>query len=90
MFKIGYLGPLINEETLRFASAAYLCAKYAWEKVLNKDPKELKFKVIWIGWWIKLPDVSADPTEVAHSFFNTGFDTESEFNINTYRKRGYP
>lgn len=72
--KIGYLGPLINEETLRFASSAYLGAKYAWEKVLNKDPKDLKFQVIWIGWWINLPDVTEDPTKVAHNFFNTGFD----------------
>jgi simple sugar transport system substrate-binding protein len=72
--KIGYLGSLINQETLRFASSAYLGAKYGWEKVLNEDPKDLKFQVIWIGWWLNLPEVTADPAKVAHNFFNTGFD----------------
>ena len=36
--KIGYLGPLINEETRRLAASCYLGAKYAWEHVLKKDP----------------------------------------------------
>jgi len=72
--KIGYLGPLINEKTRRMAACCYLGAKYAWEKVLKKDLKDLKFQVIWIGWWINLPKVTADPTKVAQTFFNTGFD----------------
>jgi simple sugar transport system substrate-binding protein len=72
--KIGYLGALINEETRLMASACYLGAKYAWEKVLKKDPKDLKFQVTWIGWWINLPKVTADPTKVAQTFFNNGFD----------------
>ncbi|MBW2411337.1 MAG: BMP family ABC transporter substrate-binding protein, partial [Deltaproteobacteria bacterium] len=72
--KIGYLGPLINQKTLSFASSAYLGAKYGWEKVLNKDPNNLKFQVIWIGWWLNLPEVTADPAEVTSDFFNTGFD----------------
>ena len=72
--KIGYLGSLINQETLRFASSAYLGAKYGWEKVLNKDPAELKFQVIWIGWQLNLPEVTADPARVANDFFSTGFD----------------
>jgi simple sugar transport system substrate-binding protein len=72
--KIGYLGPLINDETRRFASSAYLGARYAWEKVLKRDPKALTFQVTWIGFWFNIPGVTADPTQVAQNFFNTGYD----------------
>jgi simple sugar transport system substrate-binding protein len=72
--KIGYLGPLVNEETRRLASSAYLGARYAWEKVLKKNPKDLTFQVTWIGFWFNIPGVTADPTQVAQNFFNTGFD----------------
>ena len=72
--KIGYLGPLVNEETRRLAASCYLGAKYAWEKVLKKDPAKLKFQVTWIGFWFNIPGVTADPTQVAHNFFNTGYD----------------
>ena len=72
--KIGYLGPLINEETRRLAVSAYLGARYAWEKVLKKDPKALAFQVTWIGFWFNIPGVTADPTQVAQNFFNTGYD----------------
>jgi len=72
--KIGYLGPLINEETRRLAASCYLGARYAWEKVLNKKPQDLTFKVTWIGFWFNIPGVTADPTKVAQHFFNTGYD----------------
>jgi len=72
--KIGYLGPLINEETRRLAASAYLGARYAWENVLKKPAKDLKFQVTWIGFWFNIPGVTADPTQVAQNFFNTGFD----------------
>jgi basic membrane protein A and related proteins len=72
--KIGYLGPLVNEETRRLAASAYLGAKYAWENVLKKPAKDLKFQVTWIGFWFNIPGVTADPTQVAQNFFNTGFD----------------
>jgi len=72
--KIGYLGPLINEETRRLAACAYLGAKYAWENVLKKSSKELRFQVTWIGFWFNIPGVTADPTQVAQNFFNTGYD----------------
>jgi simple sugar transport system substrate-binding protein len=72
--KIGYLGPLINEETRRLAASAYLGARYAWEKVLGKKPEDLSFDVKWIGFWFNIPGVTADPTQVAHNFFNTGHD----------------
>jgi simple sugar transport system substrate-binding protein len=72
--KIGYLGPLINEETRRLAASCYLGAKYAWTTVLKKDVKDLKFQVSWIGFWFNIPGVTADPTKVAQNFFNTGYD----------------
>ena len=72
--KIGYLGPLINEETRRLASSCYLGARYAWENVLHKKAEDLSFDVKWIGFWFNIPGVTADPTQVAQHFFNTGFD----------------
>ncbi|MFO7707071.1 MAG: BMP family ABC transporter substrate-binding protein [Desulfobacterales bacterium] len=72
--KIGYLGPLINEETRRLAASAYLGARYAWETVLKKKPEDLKFQVTWIGFWFNIPGVTSDPTQVAQNFFNTGHD----------------
>lgn len=72
--KIGYLGPLNNEETRRLAASTYLGARYAWEKVLRKKPEDLKFQVTWIGFWFNIPGVTADPTQVSHNFFNTGYD----------------
>jgi simple sugar transport system substrate-binding protein len=72
--QIGYLGPLINDETRRLAASAYLGARYCWENYLEKDPAELQFKVTWIGFWFNIPGVTADPTQVADDFYNTGFD----------------
>jgi simple sugar transport system substrate-binding protein len=72
--KIGYLGPLVNEETRRLAVSAYLGARHAWVNVLKKNPKDLTFQVTWIGFWFNIPGVTADPTQVAQNFYNTGFD----------------
>lgn len=72
--KIGYLGPLINEETRRLAAACYLGARHAWESVLKRDRKDLTFQVTWIGFWFNIPGVTADPTQVAQNFFNRGYD----------------
>ncbi len=72
--QIGYLGPLINDETRRLASSAYLGAKYCWTHVLNKDAANLQFKVTWIGFWFNIPGVTSDPTQVADDFYNSGFD----------------
>ena len=71
--KIGYLGPLINDETRRLAASAYLGAKYCWQQA-GKDPAALKFKVTWIGFWFYIPGFSSDPTQVADDFFNSGYD----------------
>ena len=72
--KIGYLGPLINDETRRLASSAYLGAKYCWTNILKNDPAKLSFKVTWIGFWFNIPGVTSDPTQVADDFFNSGYD----------------
>ncbi len=72
--KIGYLGPLVNAETRRLSNACYLGARYAWENVLKKDPQKLTFQVTWIGFWFNIPGVTADPTQVAQNYYNTGFD----------------
>ncbi|MGO8693124.1 MAG: BMP family lipoprotein [Rectinemataceae bacterium] len=72
--KIGFLGPLINDETRRLASSAYLGARYAWVHFLRRDPAKLEFKVTWIGFWFNIPGVTSDPTQVADDFFNSGYD----------------
>ncbi|MEJ2353652.1 MAG: hypothetical protein P8Y03_28060 [Anaerolineales bacterium] len=72
--QIGYLGPLINDETRRLASSVYLGAKYCWSNYLQKNPADLKFKVTWIGYWFNIPGVTSDPTQVADDFFNSGYD----------------
>jgi simple sugar transport system substrate-binding protein len=72
--KIGYLGPLINDETRRLASSAYLGARYCWTNVLGKDAADLDFKVTWIGFWFNIPGVTSDPTQVADDFYNSGYD----------------
>jgi simple sugar transport system substrate-binding protein len=72
--KIGYLGPLINPETRRLASSAYLGAKYCWTKYLGKDPAALQFKVTWIGYWFNEPGTTLDPTKVADDFYSSGYD----------------
>jgi simple sugar transport system substrate-binding protein len=72
--KIGYLGPLINDETRRLAASAYLGAKYCWTNVLGNDAATLSFKVTWIGFWFNIPGVTSDPTQVADDFFNSGYD----------------
>ena len=72
--KIGYLGPLINEETRRLVSSAFLGAQYCWENYAKKDPAQLSFEVNWIGFWFNLPGITSDPTQVADDFFNNNFD----------------
>ena len=72
--KIGYLGPLINDETRRLTASAYLGANYCWTKFLGKPASELTFKVTWIGFWFNIPGVTSDPTQVANDFINSDFD----------------
>ncbi|MBL1173828.1 BMP family lipoprotein [Pantanalinema sp. GBBB05] len=72
--KIGYLGPLINDETRRYVSSAYLGAKYCWETYRKKPAQDLEFKVTWIGFWFNIPGTTLDPTKVADDFYNGGYD----------------
>ena len=72
--KIGFLGPLINDETVRLANAAFLGARHAWETVRGKKAADLVFKVNWIGFWFNIPGVTADPNQVAGAFFDQGYD----------------
>lgn len=72
--QLGYLGPLINFETRRLASSAYLGARYCYENFRGMNPDDLKFTVTWIGFWFNIPGVTLDPTEVATNFLNTGAD----------------
>lgn len=72
--KIGYLGALINDETRRYASAAFLGAKYCWENYRKKPAADLDFKVTWIGFWFNIPGKTLDPTKVADDYYNGGFD----------------
>jgi simple sugar transport system substrate-binding protein len=71
--KIGYLGPLINDETRRLTASAYLGAKYCYEKAGN-DPSALEFKVTWIGFWFNIPGFTLDPVQVSNDFYTTGYD----------------
>ncbi len=71
--KIGYLGPLINDETRRLAASAYLGAQHCWETAGN-DPAALEFKVTWIGFWFNIPGVTLDPVQVSNDFYTTGYD----------------
>ncbi len=71
---IGYLGPLINDETRRLANSAYLGARYCYENYRGQNPDDLEFIVQWIGFWFNIPGVTLDPTEVANDIFNAGAD----------------
>ena len=72
--KIGFVGPLINDETRRYVSAAYLGARHCWETYRGKKAADLEFRVVWIGFWFNIPGVTLDPTKVADDFFNGGYD----------------
>jgi len=71
---IAYLGPLINDETRRLASAAYLGCRECYKKYRGGNPDELRFVVNWIGFWFNIPGVTLDPTQVANDLFNAGAD----------------
>jgi len=71
--KLGYVGPLINGETLRVSSSAYLGAKHCWEQK-GGDPEAFEFAVTWIGFWFAIPTVTLDVTEESNRFFDSGAD----------------
>ena len=71
---IGYVGPLINDETRRLVNAAYLGARYCWDNYRGNDPADLAFGVNWIGFWFNIPGVTLDPTLVSNDFIDSGAD----------------
>jgi len=71
---IGYLGPLINFETRRLASSAYLGARYCYENYVGGNPDDLEFTVTWIGFWFNIPGFTLDPTVETNAFFDNGAD----------------
>jgi simple sugar transport system substrate-binding protein len=70
---IGYLGPLINDETRRLAASAYLGANHCWKNVRGES-SDIEFTVNWIGFWFNIPGVTLDPTQVTNDFFDGGAD----------------
>ena len=70
---IGYVGPLINDETRRLVNSAYLGASYCWEQKGN-SVDSLTFGVNWIGFWFNIPGVTLDPTLVSNDFVDGGAD----------------
>jgi simple sugar transport system substrate-binding protein len=56
------------------AASAFLGAQYCWENYRGEDPADLTFDVRWIGFWFNIPGFTADPTQIADEYFNTGFD----------------
>lgn len=71
--KIGYVGPLINDETRRLVNAAYLGANYCWTAYRNA-PTPLEFSVTWVGFWFNIPGVTLDPTMIIQDMVSTGND----------------
>ena len=70
---IGFLGPLINDETRRLVNAAYIGARDCWVDQGNQEDS-LNFKVTWIGFWFHIPGVTLDPTTVVNDFYDSGID----------------
>jgi len=71
--KIGFVGPLVNDETRRLAAAAYLGADYCWKNIMNQTTP-LDFNVTWIGMWFNIPGFNLNPTQVTDTFFADGYD----------------
>ena len=65
--KIGFLGPLVNDETRRLANATYLGAKYCADG-------DIEFDITWIGFWFHIPGMTLDPTQVVNDFYDSGKD----------------
>ena len=72
--QLAYLGPLINDETRRLASSAFLGARHCWTNVRGLDADDLEFRVTWIGFWFNIPGVTLDPTQVVNEFYSSGAD----------------
>ena len=72
--KLGYIGPLVDPETVRLTNSVYLGARYCYEHYRGMNPDDLDLAVTWIGFWFNIPGVTLDPTEVANAFLDEGRD----------------
>lgn len=72
--KIGYLGPLTNDETRRLVNSAYLGAKYCYENYRDQPADSLEFAVTYIGFWFEIPGVTLDATQVVNDLIDGGAD----------------
>jgi len=73
--QLGYLGPLINAETRRVSSSAYLGAQHCYNTYNPLAAEvDLSYEVTWIGFWFPIPGVTLDATEETNAFFDRGFD----------------
>ena len=72
--KIGYVGPLIDPETIRLTSSVYLGAQHCYETYRGMAAADIQFSVTWIGFWFNIPGVTLDPTEVSNAAFDDGVD----------------
>ena len=70
---IGYVGPLLNDETRRLVNSAYLGASYCYDEYRGES-SALDFTVTWIGFWFNIPGVTLDPTQVSNEFLDSGAD----------------
>lgn len=72
--QIGYLGPLVNDETRRLVNAAYLGARYCYAKYRGLPAADLRFRVEWVGFWFHIPNITADPIQLTNALFDWGAD----------------
>lgn len=94
---IGYVGPLINAETRRLVSAAYLGARHCYSTYRGFDPQDLEFSVGWVGFWFHIPGVTENPTTIAFTMLNrqnvdvliSGIDTQEPVSVaEEFREQG--
>ncbi len=72
---IGYLAPLINNETRRLAASAYLGAEHCFEEFRADDlDTSLSFRVEWVGFWFYIPGETRNPSRLALSMFDDNYD----------------
>lgn len=84
--QIGYLAGSRDPDapnSFHQISAVYLGAKYAWETVRGKSPKDLRFRVKWMGNWFNNFSPQEDTKASALKLFDSGSDVVIGGNYNT-------
>ncbi len=73
--RLGYLGPLINAETRRLASSAFLGAKHCYDQYRDDMETPMSFRVEWVGFWFYLDStLTNNPRVMSFSMYNSGID----------------